>query len=259
MSNPMEPMNQAQAPCYGIIPARYESSRFPGKPLALILGKPMFVHVYERARQCKGLKHAALATDDERIARVADEYGVPWLMTDANCPSGTDRVFQAAQKLGVEDDAVVINIQGDEPALSPQMLDQMAAAFCDPAVQVATLCNTLTGREAADAANNPDRVKVVLAANGDALYFSRSPVPWRPGGVEAGVSIHVGMYAYRLPALQRFTSLPPSALEKQERLEQLRLLENNLPIRVLKTDYIAHGVDRPEDIALVESLLKETE
>lgn len=242
---------------YGIIPARFASSRFPGKPLAPILGKPMFVHVFERARRCPDISGVHLATDDERIAEAAREYGVPFVMTRADHPSGTDRVFEAARTLGIGREDVVINIQGDEPALDPRLLSELAAPFSDPEVMVTTPVRALTPEQAAA----PDRVKAVTARNGDALYFSRAPIPFdRDGGFSGEGPAHlghIGIYAFRFEALERFTRLPPSPLEGREQLEQLRLLENGIPIRVVQTQCECHGVDRPEDIALVTRILED--
>lgn len=243
-------------PCYGIIPARYESSRFPGKPLAEILGKPMFWHVYTRACKCPQLTQVVLATDDERIARAAEEHGVAYVMTRSDHASGTDRVFEAACALNIADNAVVVNIQGDEPALNPHMLTELTSPFMhDATVQVSTLAQSIS----ATAALNPDIVKVITAANGDALYFSRSPIPFcRDGEPARGFYGHIGLYAFRMNALRRFTELPPSSLELTEKLEQLRLLENNISIRVVTTDHKTHGVDRPEDISIILNMLRET-
>ena len=247
-------MNQLP-PCHGVIPARYASSRFPGKPLALVLGRPMFAHVVDRARESGCLASVHLATDDQRIADAARRLGVDVVMTSPLHPSGTDRVYEAAQILGLGPECVVVNIQGDEPALDPRMLREVTAPFADPAVQVATLARPLPAERAA----HPDTVKVVRAASGDALYFSRAPIPFardresRPAPCLA----HVGLYAFRLEALKRFTQLPPSPLELTEQLEQLRFLENGEPIRVALTHCLCHGVDRPEDIAIVERLLGE--
>lgn len=245
--------------CYGIIPARYASSRFPGKPLAEILGRPMFWHVYDRARRCAAFDEVALATDDARTADAANVLGVPCVMTAEHHPSGTDRVHEAAMRLGVPDDAVVVNIQGDEPALDPRMLDQLVAPFADASVRVATLAMALSAQEA----QSPDRVKVVVVANGDALYFSRADIPFvrdgDVGGDTAGRLGHIGLYAFRMEALRRFTQLPPSRLEQTEKLEQLRLLENGIAIRVVPTTYRTHGVDRPEDIDVIINLLREND
>ncbi|MEG6506036.1 3-deoxy-manno-octulosonate cytidylyltransferase [Nitratidesulfovibrio sp. 1201_IL3209] len=267
----------ASPSCYGIIPARYASSRFPGKPLADIAGMPMFWHVYRRAARCPELREVVLATDDERIAEAAHRLGVPFVMTRPDHASGTDRVYEAACQLGgaekLPDDAVVVNIQGDEPALDPRMLSQLVAPFAagpdgpdgadradgaDGArVRVTTLAMAIDAAEAA----SPDRVKVVTAANGDALYFSRAAIPFaRDGGAHGPAYLgHVGLYAFRLEALRAFTQLPPSSLERREKLEQLRLLENGIPIRVVPTTCRTHGVDRPEDIGIIINLLGENE
>src|SRR5210317_3614 len=157
-------------PCYGIIPARYGSKRFPGKPLADILGKPMILHVYERARQCPQLSSVFLATDDDRIRLVAQKWDIPVVMTRATHPSGTDPVMEAAAKLKLPTDSVIVNIQGDEPALEPAMLNQLIRPFSAADVQVTTLARKIN---AADV-GNPDQVKVVFAGDGRALYFSRS-------------------------------------------------------------------------------------
>lgn len=242
--------------CYGIIPARYGSSRFPGKPLTSIHGAPMFWHVYERARRCPLLARVVLATDDERILNEAKRLGAEALMTDPAHASGTDRVCEAAQLLGLPDEAVVLNVQGDEPALAPEMLTELASAFADPRVQVATLARVPDPDEDL---SSPDRVKVVRAANGDALYFSRADIPYDAArNAQRPRLAHVGLYGFRLPALRRFTSLPPSTLERAEKLEQLRLLENGIPIRVVLTTRRSHGVDRPEDVAVVSPLVLET-
>lgn len=241
-------------PCFGIIPARWQSSRFPGKPLALILGKPMFAHVYERAAACPALKAVYLATDDERIASAAEKHGVPWVMTPQDCASGSDRVCKAALALGLPADAVIVNIQGDEPALDPAMLSELVRPFLhDPDVRVATLAHALSPELAA----NPDRVKVVTAINGNALYFSRAPIPYIRDEQDLPTPWlgHIGLYAFTFEALRRFTTLATSPLERLEQLEQLRLLENNIAIRVILTNYEAHGVDRPQDVAALEAIL----
>jgi len=244
----------------GVIPCRYGSTRFPGKPLALILGKPMFWHVYQRAMKCAKFSDVVVATDNQVIFDRARGLAVPCLMTRSDHPSGSDRVYEAACALGLADEDVVVNIQGDEPALDPAMLDEVLASFDDPAVQVATLARPC----GLDEAESPDRVKVVLAKNGAARYFSRSLIPHDghgrpgPGGESMAFLTHVGLYAFRLPALRQFTRFEPTPLERRECLEQLRFLENGIPIRVRLTTGRAHGVDRPEDIAiLTELLLKE--
>lgn len=243
----------ALPPCHGIIPARFASTRFPGKPLIDILGKPMFWHVHARASRCPELTGVTLATDDQRIADKAREMGVPVVMTGAHHASGTDRVHEAASLLGIPEEAVVVNVQGDEPALDPAMISALVAPFADPGVLVATLAHAIDNERAA----SPDQVKVVCAANGDALYFSRAAVPFHRGEDAHGFFGHIGLYAFRMKALARFTSLPPGRLERLECLEQLRLLENGIPIRVVCVDKGTRGVDRPEDVAAVAAMLAE--
>jgi 3-deoxy-manno-octulosonate cytidylyltransferase (CMP-KDO synthetase) len=247
-------------PCFGIIPARYDSSRFPGKPLVDILGKPMFVRVYERARACPLFAQVVLATDDERILDAAKAWGVPALMTSREHASGTDRVLEAAKMLRAGPDAVVVNIQGDEPLLEPDMLAELLAPFAGPGgaeVQATTLAAPLARAEAA----SPDRVKVVLDSAGRALYFSRALIPFDRDGDGKGVGplLHIGLYALRMATLERFAALPPGALEKTEKLEQLRLLENGVPLHVAKTSHCCHGVDRPEDVSHIVKILLEQE
>lgn len=239
----------ALPPCYGLIPARYQSHRFPGKPLVDILGKPMFYHVYERAVRCDLLRQVWLATDDERIYQAAEKLAVPVVMTRSDHPSGSDRIMEAAQSLGIEEEAVVVNIQGDEPALDPEMLRRMVEPFADEAIRVTTLARIIDAKEA----ENPDRVKVVRAEGGNALYFSRAKIPYLRDDAsgDAHYLLHIGIYAYRLTALRTFTQLPPSPLEKIEKLEQLRLLETGIPIHVVLSDYQGFGVDRPEDLPLI--------
>lgn len=241
-------------PCFGIIPARYASSRFPGKPLADILGRPMFWHVHQRAIGCPLLGKVVLATDDHRIHDAALRFGVPVVMTRADHASGTDRVLEAAQRLSLPEEAVVANIQGDEPLLDPRMLTQLLEPFADPAVQVTTLAAKVSAAEA----SRPDRVKVVFTRSQNALYFSRSAIPHdrdTPAGECWG---HVGLYAFRLPALRRFAALGPSELERREKLEQLRFLENDIPLYVVPTEHVTPGVDRPEDLDTIIARLRET-
>ncbi len=239
-------------PAHGIIPARFASSRFPGKPLTPILGRPMFLWVWERARLCPGLASVSLATDDARIAEAAYSNGVPVVMTSQDHPGGTDRVREAAEQLKIPAEAVVVNIQGDEPALDPANLGVLLAAFDDPAVRSATLACPLPAHEAA----NPNRVKVVRALNGDALYFSRSPLPFVREDTGLPLLGHIGLYAFTRDTLDRYVALPPSPLERTEKLEQLRLLENGIPMRVAVVEKASIGVDAPEDVGVVEALLR---
>lgn len=237
--------------CYGIIPARFASSRFPGKPLADILGKPMFWHVHQRACRCEKLTRVVLATDDKRIADAAGAHGVPVVMTRGDHPSGTDRVLDAAEQLQVPADAVVVNIQGDEPALAPQMLSELVQPFTRPETRVTTLVRKTARAEVEGA----DAVTVTFSRGGRALYFSRAVIPFARDGAGDAVYEHVGMYAFRMEALQAFVALGPSALEKTEKLEQLRLLENDIPVHVVITEHVSADVDRPEDIAAVARIL----
>jgi 3-deoxy-manno-octulosonate cytidylyltransferase (CMP-KDO synthetase) len=238
--------------CYGIIPARYRSKRFPGKPLVEILGKPMICHVYERAKQCTDLSAVVLATDDHRIRTAAETWNVPVVMTRDDHRSGTDRVLEAANKLKLSADAVVVNIQGDEPALEPAMLSELIQPFCTTQVKITTLACKIEPQDAA----NPDRVKVVFARDGTALYFSRSPIPHHRNQHTIIYYGHIGIYAFRMQALQHFVSLNQSRLEHIEKLEQLRLLENRIPMHIVETEYQSIGVDRPEDIPKVIKIMQ---
>ncbi len=244
-------------PCYGIIPARYQSSRFPGKPLADVLGKPMFYRVYERAASCPSLQKVCLATDDERIFKAAETLHVPVVMTDPNHPSGSDRIMEAAELLGFEDESIIVNIQGDEPALDREIIGALVGPLQNPDIQVSTPARIISSEEA----DNPDRVKVARSAKGFALYFSRSKIPCfrDQSSTDSTYLLHIGLYAYRLPTLKAFTSMAPSPLETIEKLEQLRLLEAGIGIFVVLTDYKSFGIDRPEDLELLISRMKKNE
>ena len=237
--------------CAVIIPARYASTRFPGKPLALLAGKPMIRHVYEKAAaSCAGI--VAVATDDRRIADAVEAFGGVAVMTSPAHPSGTDRIAEALTKLGGEYD-LVVNVQGDEPLIPTSVIDEligvMRSADAPPMATVAVPGDRDTMTE-----NN---VKVVFGADGNALYFSRSMIPFlRKGGVECGVWLHWGIYAYRRSALEKFVALPPGKLENAEKLEQLRALENGIAIRVVTSNLRSIGVDTPEDLAAAELRLR---
>ena len=238
-------------PCVAIIPARYQSSRFPGKALALIAGRPMLEHVWSACRRSGAFDKTLIATDDDRIAQTARGFGAEVVMTSPTCFSGTDRVAEVAAGLaGAE---VVIAVQGDEPTLRPEVLAQLAGAFDDPQVQMATLIRPLQPEERA----NPNVVKVVRAQNGDALYFSRADIPF---GGQKSLSLtryaHIGIYGFRRPILEKLSSLPPSALEQAEGLEQLRALENGIAIRCAVTPFATASVDVPEDIARAEAVIR---
>jgi len=232
----------------GVVPARYQSSRFPGKALAILAGKPLLQHVFERASRSRFLSEVVVATDDERIYNCARSFGAPVRMTRADHPSGTDRVAEVAS---ADPANIVVNIQGDEPLIDPAAID--AAALClitDSKLPMGTLSKRI---ELPDEITNPNVVKVVSDLRGNAIYFSRDPIPYnRAGG--AVYYKHIGLYVYRRDFLLRYSSLPVGPLEKVECLEQLRALENGYPIRVVETDYESLGVDTPEDLETVSSL-----
>ena len=237
--------------CVGIIPARYDSKRFPGKPLADINGKPMFWHVYDRSRRCPDLKQIFLATDDRRIMEAAEVHKVPALLTRSDHPSGSDRAMEAAEQLSLEAETVVVNIQGDEPLLDPAMLSDLVKPFKDQQIQVTTLAHPLAAEDAQD----PDRVKVVCSISGRALYFSRYGIPYT-GGTPQKIWGHIGLYAFRLSCLRQFVNWKPSPLERAEKLEQLRLLENDVPIQVVFTDRYSRSVDSQKDLAVIRDKIK---
>ncbi len=232
----------------GIIPARMASVRFPGKPLALAGNLPMVIRVYEQAR--KALNEVIIATSDDEIIEAAKEFGASWVKTSAGHTSGTSRCLEASglfmQNSGQYFEAV-INIQGDEPSIRPDMISMLASEILEPGSSIATLA----GRETdPDGFTSRNRVKVVIGANGNALYFSRSPIPFR-GNHEASSQAwlsHIGIYAFKTDILKQLGSLEPSALEISESLEQLRWLENGFPIRCLQTEYQGFGVDTPADL-----------
>jgi 3-deoxy-manno-octulosonate cytidylyltransferase (CMP-KDO synthetase) len=238
--------------CYGIIPARFDSTRFPGKPLADILGKPMFWHVYHQASKCPDLTQVILATDNDDIYNAANKLDVPVVMTRKDHASGTDRVLEAARQISAQPDEIVVNIQGDEPLLESEMLTSLLSPFSNPNVSVTTLASEIDLTDA----KNPDRVKVIFAKNGNALLFSRALIPFpRNNDPKHKWYVHIGLYAFRMNTLETFVSLGPSQLETIEQLEQLRLLEHNIPIQVVTTYYNGIGVDRPEDLEKVREIL----
>lgn len=235
-----------------VIPARYGSTRFPGKALAAIAGKPMVQHVFERARRAERVSRVVIATDDERILQAVAGFGGDGMMTRGDHRSGTERVAEVAAHVEAD---VYVNVQGDEPLVEPAAIDALVAAMEEESVSVATLAVPIS--EPGDIMN-PNVVKVVTDFEGNALYFSRAPVPWVRDEKQA-VALqhrkHLGLYAYRRAALLEFPTLPPGELEKLEQLEQLRLLENGYKIRVVETEFDSIGVDVPADAARVEQLL----
>jgi len=236
----------------GVIPARYASSRFPGKALAPIGGRPMIQRVYEGARRARSLRAVMVATDDERIAEACRAFGAPVAMTSADHPTGTDRLSEVAAGL---DDDVIVNIQGDEPLIEGFVIDAAVDALReDPGVAMATVVHPIDP----GVQDDPNRVKVVIDRNGRALYFSRSPIPYlRPDGrPPETIWQHVGLYAYRRPFLLDFVGLPPTPAEQAEGLEQLRALEHGHPIRCAAVEgWHSLPVDVPGDVAGVEARL----
>jgi 3-deoxy-manno-octulosonate cytidylyltransferase (CMP-KDO synthetase) len=241
------------APFAAVIPARYASTRFPGKALADLAGKPMVVRVCERAR-ASGAQTVCVATDDERIARAVRAAGFDARMTRAEHASGTDRIAEAAAQLGLADDAIVVNVQGDEPLIAPQLIARVAAALAEhPRASVSTACHPL--RDAAAFAN-PNVVKAVLDAEGYALYFSRAGIPFARERGAIPAYRHIGIYAYRVGFLARYASLAPAPLERAEQLEQLRVLWHGYRIAVAVSEEEAPpGVDTPQDLEAVRRML----
>jgi 3-deoxy-manno-octulosonate cytidylyltransferase (CMP-KDO synthetase) len=236
------------APFTAVIPARYASSRFPGKPLADIAGKPMVVRVCERAAQ-SGAAAVCVATDDERIAAAVRAHGFRALMTRADHASGTDRLAEAASQLGLKEEEILVNVQGDEPLIPPALVRQVAELLAArPQASVATACHPIHDEHAAA---SPNVVKVVMDAAGYALYFSRSRIPFAREGNPACYR-HAGLYAYRAAFLARYASLEPCQLEHAEALEQLRVLWHGyrIAVAVSETD-IPPGVDTPQDLETV--------
>ncbi|HTA61997.1 MAG TPA: 3-deoxy-manno-octulosonate cytidylyltransferase [Bacteroidia bacterium] len=241
----------------GVIPARYASSRFPGKPLVDILGKSMIQRVYEQAKKSGKLTDVVVATDDERISIHVKSFGGQVVMTEANHPSGTDRCFEALKKLG-KDYTYIINIQGDEPFIDPSQID-LLAGVCDGKTELATLMIPVDSHEVLF---DTGEVKITMNDKHEALYFSREVIPHIKGVDKKEwhkhfpYYRHVGMYAYRADVLKQITTLAPSSLEKAESLEQLRWLENGFKIKLAITDFDSHCVDTPEDIEKVIRLMK---
>jgi 3-deoxy-manno-octulosonate cytidylyltransferase (CMP-KDO synthetase) len=241
----------------GIIPARYASTRFPGKPLAVLGGKTVIQRVYEQAAHV--LSEAYVATDDQRIFDCVEQFGGRAVMTRADHKSGTDRIEEAVEKIGTAAD-VIINIQGDEPFVQRSQLETLMALFDHPGTQIGTLGKRF---ESAEAAMNPNSPKIVCDKQGFALYFSRSVIPFVRGAADGDwfshfpYLKHLGLYAYRRKVLQEITQLPQSPLELAESLEQLRWLENGYRIRVGETDVETVGIDTPEDLQRAEAFLNQ--
>ncbi len=234
----------------GVIPARYESVRFPGKPLALICGKPMIQYVYERCQRAVMLDQLIVATDDTRIYDTVTVFGGNAVMTSARHASGTDRIAEAVQAMDCD---LVINIQGDEPLIDPSIIDGLASMMLnDSSIVMAT---PIVQGSSEDERDNPNIVKVVCDKNGFALYFSRSVIPFVRDKEPEKWYKHIGLYGYKKNFLVQFVKLPQSYLERAEKLEQLRALENGYRIKTLVTDYDGMGVDTPADLEEVEKRL----
>lgn len=243
-----------------IIPARYASTRFPGKPLADMKGKPMIQRVYEQVK--KSIESVYVATDDDRIYRAVKNFGGEAVMTSANHKSGTDRCREAYEKAGRGED-VIINVQGDEPFIMPCQIEAIKDCFLkDPSTQIATLVREFTPEDGIEALLNPNSPKVVLGNNNEALYFSRSVIPYIRGEAQSDwlqkcvYYKHIGMYAYKAEVLDEITRLPQSSLEKAESLEQLRWLQNGYKIKVGITTQETIGIDTPEDLAKALEYIK---
>ncbi len=236
-----------------VIPARYGSTRFPGKPLAAICGKPMIQHVYENAAACGLLDRVVVATDNPEIADCVASFGGGVCMTASTHETGTDRIAEAVQNMEAD---IIVNVQGDEPLLPPDAVSEAVGPLLnDASIPLGTLKTAITDREDLD---NPNVVKVVTDARGFALYFSRATIPFcREAGEQSPQYYrHIGLYVYRRDFLFAFTELPRSPLEKAESLEQLRALDHGYAVKVVETDYYPLGVDVPEDIGRVEQMMR---
>jgi 3-deoxy-manno-octulosonate cytidylyltransferase (CMP-KDO synthetase) len=236
-----------------VIPARYASTRFPGKPLAPIAGKPMIQHVVDRVRQAQQQLSVVVATEDDRIMEAAIAFGAEAILTRPDHKTGTDRVAEVAAHIKAD---IYINVQGDEPLIDAGTIDAVIETMAeDESIQLATPCSAITHQPDI---MDPNVVKAVMDFDGNALYFSRAPIPWvRDTGAQVAArhTKHIGLYGYRRDALLEFPTLPPGELERIEQLEQLRWLENGFKIRVVETEYDAVSVDVPADIAKVERIL----
>ncbi len=238
---------------YVVIPARYASSRFPGKVLAPLCGKVMIQHVYERAT-ASNADDVFIAADDEKVLDAVKKFNGKCVMTSPDHQSGTDRIFEAVNALEEKPD-IIINVQGDEPLIPTSVINELIKVMQDnPDLPMATVAVKLDR----ELINDPNKVKVIFGADQRAIYFSRAPIPFlRDGGIPAQAYLHWGIYAYRFDALKKFVSLPTGRLENCEKLEQLRVLEAGMPIYVLLSDLQSVGVDTPEDLKEAEKKMKE--
>lgn len=239
-----------------IIPSRYGSSRFPGKPLALIAGKPMIQWVYENVSKAAFLDAVYVATDDQRIFDCVENFGGKALMTASTHTCGTDRLAECADILKLEDEDIVLNIQGDEPLINPQMVADLYSTFDDASVYMGTLKKLI---DEAEELQNPNVVKVITDVNEYAIYFSRYCLPYERDEKKTAHFKHIGAYGYKTWFLKKYSKMPKTSLEIAESLEQLRVIENGLKIKVKETRYQTIGVDTPEQIELVENELTKGE
>ncbi len=242
---------------WAVIPARFASSRFPGKPLVPLCGKPMIQHVWERVRQAKRIARVLVATEDARIAQAVASFGGEAVMTRSDHRSGTERVAEVAAAPSSAEAGIFVNVQGDEPLIDPAAVDAAVRLLEDnAAARVGTLAVPIANpKDIMD----PNIVKVVLDFEGNALYFSRAPIPWVRGDgarAQARHLKHLGLYVFRREALLEFPTFPQGELEQLEQLEQLRWLENGWKIRVAETTYDSVSVDTPDDVARVEKLMR---
>lgn len=237
-----------------VIPARYSSTRLPGKPLKEICGVPMICRVWQRASRAASVSDVIVATDDERILQAVEKFSGRAMMTRADHKTGTDRLAEVAEKFPDAD--VIVNVQGDEPLIEPALIDELVAEFSDAELQMATVATELT---VAAEMNNPNNVKVILDRFNNALYFSRSLIPYPRNAGKSKVFKHIGIYAYRRNFLLDYAKMEPTPLEQSESLEQLRALENGYKIRVIKSSCRFVGVDTEEDLQLVNEIYRREE
>lgn len=242
----------AQLKTIAVIPARLASTRFPEKVIAELGGKPIIQWVWERTAKSRA-DRVLIATDSEKVKAIAEGFGAEAVMTSPNHPSGSDRIWEAAKNIECD---VIINVQGDEPFMKPEVIDSLIDVMAG--ADQPDMATVVVPSTRAEIASNPNLPKVVVGADGSALYFSRSEIPFlRTGGTDMPLYRHWGIYAYRRAALEHFVSLPESPLEKCEKLEQLRALENGMKIKVVKTHFQSIGIDTPEDLVRAENYLRE--
>lgn len=234
-----------------VIPARYSSTRLPGKPLKDICGVPMICRVWQRASRAKSVDEVIVATDDERIFQAVEKFSGRAMMTRADHKTGTDRLAEVAEKFSGVD--VVVNVQGDEPLIEPALIDELVAQFVDDDLQMATVATEMTD---AEEMSNPNNVKVVVDRQSNALYFSRSLIPFPRNVGRSKIFKHIGIYAYRRKFLLAYAKMEPTPLEQAESLEQLRALENGYKIRVIKSSCRFVGVDTEEDLRRVNEIYR---